>query len=49
MDKNKSGKVIVNEDYVVKWVFVNSCIDVQLYKHGALIDSIIDQIIEDKN
>ena len=46
---DKSGKVIVNEDYVVKWVFINGCIDVQLFKHGTLIDSINDQIIETKN
>ena len=49
MEKNKSGKVIVNEDYVVKWVFVNGLINVHLYKHGEIFDTIQDQIIETKN
>jgi hypothetical protein len=49
MENNKSGKVIVNEDYVVKWVFIDGLINVQLYKHGKVVDAIQDQIIETKN
>lgn len=49
MDKNKSGKVIVNEDYVVKWVFIDGLISVQLMKRGQVVDTIQDQIIETKN
>lgn len=51
MDKprTKSGKVIVNEDYVVKWVFIDGLINVQLYKHGQVVGEMQDQVIETKN
>lgn len=45
---NKSGKVIVNEEYTVSWEFNEKGIEVVLLKHGTTIDWIFDEIIEDK-
>jgi hypothetical protein len=44
---NKSGKVIVNEEYTVSWEFNEKGIQVTLIKNEVTIGWLYDEIIED--